>query len=264
MRHNISHFIDTAFHRWWFLFLLLLPQFLPPYASHGYTWTEWPAVNQFVITQPVKSGVEVLFPIFKVIPLLFLTVTLITRQLIPRLFYGYAALVFALVAGLQSISVSERWGIAICTGNLITFMFLSVLWIKEAIRGKHNIPLQKLTSGNIWPLLLAFPAFWFPVHPSTFLPDFNPVYLFTSGAGLSFCLSTPFFLSVLMLTFPNINSVLLACTAFIGLYMGVSNLALEWVIIPQFWWIGVLHVPLVIISAYCLVRVLFVGMDQSR
>jgi hypothetical protein len=38
--------------------------------------------------------------------------------------------------------------------------------------------------------------------------------------------------------------------------MGVSNLALEWVIIPQFWWIGVLHLPLVIISAYSLVRVL--------
>jgi hypothetical protein len=138
------------------------------------------------------------------------------------------------------------------------------LWIKEAIRGKSTIPLQNLTIGNIWPLLLALFAFWFPVHPSTLLPDFNPVYLFTSGAGLSFCLSTPLFLSVLMLIFPDVNRVLLASTAFIGLYMGVSNLVLEWVIIPQYWWIGVLHVPLVIVSGYCLIRVLIIETVQSR
>jgi len=261
VRHQNGQIIRNGFHRWWFLFLLLLPQLLPPYSSHGYAWTEWAAVNQFVITHPIKTEVEVLFPLFKVIPLLLVTQMLFSRRLIPWLFYGYAAIVFALTAGLQSISVSEQWGLAICTGNVVTFLFLSGLWMKEAIRRKHSIPLHNLTIGNLWPLLLALPAFWYPVNPQTLLPEFNPVYLITSGAGLSFCLATPLFLSVVLLAYPNTNNILLACTAFIGLYMGVSNLALEWVIIPQFWWIGVLHIPLVIISAYSLGRVQFMEMD---
>jgi hypothetical protein len=42
----------------------------------------------------------------------------------------------------------------------------------------------------------------------------------------------------------------MAVTAFVGLYMGLGNLLLEFVILPQWWWIGCLHFPLVILSAY--------------
>jgi hypothetical protein len=88
---------------------------------------------------------------------------------------------------------------------MVTFQFLSVLWIKEAIRGKHSIPLHELTIGKLWPLFLALFAFWYPVNPQTLLPEFNPAYLITTGAGLSFCLATPLFLSVLLLAFPDTN-----------------------------------------------------------
>jgi hypothetical protein len=73
MGHELGQFIRNSFHRWWFLFLLLLPQLLPPFSFNGYAWTEWTAVNQFVITHPIKTEVEVLFPFFKVIPLLLVT-----------------------------------------------------------------------------------------------------------------------------------------------------------------------------------------------
>jgi hypothetical protein len=34
--------------------------------------------------------------------------------------------------------------------------------------------------------------------------------------------------------------------------MGLGNFLLEFVIIPSYWWVGILHIPLFVISFYCL------------
>jgi hypothetical protein len=251
---GVSSIRNTA--GWWFLPLLFLPQLIPPYASHGYAIAEWPAVNQYIITHPVKTFLPTLYPFFKIIPLIILTGVFLNKKVAGKLFIGWVALVYVLAAFLQSVSVSSRFGIAICTGNLVIFVFLAVIWAREALRSAEKFSIPRLSLQNFWLLVAAFLAFWYPVNLQTLLPDFNPVYLVTSGAGLSFCLSTPLFLSVFLVKYPFINPPVIACTAFVGFFMGVSNLVLEWVIIPSYWWIGVLHLPLVIISAFSLFRVL--------
>jgi hypothetical protein len=242
--------------RWWFLPLLLLPQLIPPFATQGYRLIDWPAVNQFIITHPVKAIFPAVYPVFKVIPLLLLAGIVFNNKAAARLFLIWVAFDYVLVSLLQSFSISSRYGVAVCTGNLVTFLFLAVIWACEALRPAVLLSIRNQPLRRFWPVILALFAFWYPVNPQTLLPDFNPAYLITSGAGLSFCLSTPLFLSIALIAFPSANKGWIACAAFVGLFMGVSNLVLEWVIIPTYWWIGVLHLPLVLISAYALIHVI--------
>jgi hypothetical protein len=244
--------IALIFRRWWFLGLLFLPQLLPPYASNGYDLTEWGVVNAFIITHPIKIPFSHYFPIFQVIPLVLLVLAFVFKQKVARLLSVYAGIFFLLVAVLQSISVSKLFGTAICTANLVTFGLLGFLWLRDAVHPQNSLNLRKDAVLRYWPLVLALLAFWEPVNPRTLLPDFNPMYLFTSGSGLSFCMATPLYLAILILSFPGVNKTLMAATAFIGFYIGVSNLVLEFVINPTWWWIGFLHFPLVILSVYSL------------
>ncbi len=237
-----------AIRQWWFLPILLLPQLIPPFASQGYRIMEWPAVNQYIITHPVKVDLSAFYPIFKIVPLLLMVGLFSGIKPVSRLFYTWVALVFGLAAILQSVSVSSKLGWAICTGNLVMFLILALLWGKEALKPSVSLTFRQNLIHRWWLLLLALVAFWFPVNPQTMKPDFNPMYMILSGAGLSFCLSTPLFLAILLLASPWVNKTLIACTSFVGLFVGLSNLVLEWLIIPVYWWIGVLHLPLVILS----------------
>lgn len=240
---------------WWFPLPWILLQLVPSYASRGYKPFELPALNQYVITHPIKSEITNYLPFFQLVPLVLLVGLFVFNGKAVRLFTGYATIIYALAGVLQSVSISERWGLAICTGNLLTFSALAVLWLLETIRPQSGLIIRQKGFRHYWPLALAFFAFWGPVNPQTLLPDFNLKYLITSGTGLSFCLTTPLYLVVLNLAYPGVNRILMASLAFVGFYMGIFNLILEFLIIPSYWWIGVLHFPLLILSAWSLYRV---------
>ncbi|NMB55254.1 MAG: hypothetical protein GYA15_11185 [Leptolinea sp.] len=70
-RTSGSQIIFSIIRRWWFLVLLLAPQMLPLYASSGFNLSEWGALNQYVITHPIKSAASWIYPPFQIIPLIF-------------------------------------------------------------------------------------------------------------------------------------------------------------------------------------------------
>lgn len=254
---KLRQIIRAILHDWWFLALWLLPEFLPPYTSRGYSLSDWGNVNVYIITHPIKSVSAELFPVFQSIPLILLTVLFIFGRQASRFFAAYLAVTNLFFAFLQNISISETLGVAVSTGNLVIFLLLAFFWFREALHPQNRLDIRKDNLWKYWPLFLALLAFWRPLNGQVLQPDFNPLYLFTSGAGLSFCLSTPLYLAVLILAFPIVNKTLLASTAFIGLFMVISNLILEFLIIPAYLWIGVLHFPLVILSAYSLFCIIF-------
>jgi hypothetical protein len=237
--------------QWWFLPLLLLPQLILPYSSVGYKLRDWGIVNAYILTHPIKSHLQSFFPIFQIIPLVLLITILFIGNRANRLFSGYVFLSYALSIFLQNFSTGEKYGIAICTANVITFFILAFLWLWDAIHPNHYTE-YKPSKWKYWPLLPALLAFWGPVNPNILTPDFNPIYLLTSGTGLSFCMSTPLYLAILIAHFPHVNKTVFLATGFIGVFMALGNFALEFVIEPSYWWIGVLHLPLFILSCYCL------------
>jgi hypothetical protein len=151
---------------------------------------------------------------------------------------------------LQNVSISDKYGVAICLANIALFLALSSLWIWETVHPQNKFaPLKR---PMIWPILLALVAFWEPINPLTLRPDFNPVYILTSGAGLSFCMATPLYLAILARYFPQVNKPAFLATAFTGVMLSLGNVGLDFVIYPIYWWVGVLHIPLFVISAYSL------------
>jgi len=92
-------------------------------------------------------------------------------------------------------------------------------------------------------------AFWFPVNSQTAAPEFNPVYFVANESMVTSCMLIPVILAVLLLYFPRVNPVTLRVTGFIGIIFGLINVLTWFVLNPGMWWMGVMHLPLLIVSS---------------
>lgn len=249
---EIQETLDSTTRKWWFFLAFLLLQLLPPYASKGYGLFEWPTVNMHIVTHALKLRCAALYPVFKVIPILLVVSVLLFRNKVVKLFGVYTGVSYVLFAFLNSISVTEEYGLGICTANLAMFLFIAALWFWEVVVGKNDFTARKEPVWKYWVVPVALVAFWQPVDSATLMPDFNPLYFLTSGAGLAFCLMTPVYLALLTIYHPRVNLAVLRVTSLAGVIIGLGNMGLP-ILIPTYWWVGVLHIPLLTISGYGLV-----------
>ena len=161
---------------------------------------------------------------------------------------------YLLFAVLQNVSITERYGFGIVTGNFILMLLVAVLWFWEASVNRNNFTLHRFPVIRYWVVPLAFFAFWYPVNPDSMKPDFNLIYLFTNGAGLAFCTMTPVYLGILTLYYPHVNIPSMRVTGLLGIIIGFWNMVVNFLFKPNIlWWNGVLHLPLVFISIYAFV-----------
>ena len=245
--------IKELFNRLWPLALVLFPQIIPPFTSTGYTITDWGMVNAYILTHPIKSFITNYSLIFQLAPIILLVLIFIIGRKISRIFSVYVAICYFIIAFIQSVSITERYGFSVCIANLLSFSILGVMWFYESLFPKNKLEIRKPFGIPYFILIIALIVFWGPVNPNTLLPDFNPKYLFSNNTGLTFCLLTPLILSILILSYPYINRVVFSATSVLGVAIGFGNMILEFIIYPEYyWWIGILHIPLLLISSYCL------------
>ncbi|MHC4751384.1 MAG: hypothetical protein ACYTFW_16115, partial [Planctomycetota bacterium] len=185
--------------RWWFFGLFILLQFVaPPYASKGYKFPqEWGDVTYHALGNAIVHSYSQLYPIFKVIPIILLIGIIIFRNKVARLFSIYVSISYVLFALGQSIAVTEKYGVAICTINIIMFLTVAAFWLWEAVVQQSDFTPRKLPVWRYWIVPLAILAFWAPSYRGR--PDFNPVYLLTNSTGLAFCMMTPVYVGLLSL-----------------------------------------------------------------
>ncbi len=98
-------------------------------------------------------------------------------------------------------------------------------------------------------------AYWSPVEPF----KLDPRYLLIGYFGVSYCFTTPVVLALMALYYPDVNVPVMRLTAFLGLVLGLYNvapplayLALGTYMEEAIWRSTILHLPLLIISAYAL------------
>ncbi len=240
--------------RWWFILIfILMGTVLPPYASKGYEYSKIGEVSGYILGKALIDHVDpLLYPIFKVIPILLIVFIILLGNRITRLFSVYAGITYILFAILQGVAITERYGIGIVTGNVIMLLVVAGFWLWEAKMRKNDFTPRKFSIWNYWVLPLAFLAFWYPTNLETVHPDFNPLYLFTNPVGLAFCMMTPVYLTMLILYYPKVNIATLRVTSLAGIIIGFWNMVVNFTT-PNLWWNGVLHFPLVIISIYGLI-----------
>lgn len=247
--------LERITRKWWFFLLFVLIQFVPPYASKGYNFPQdWSNVIQHALRNPLVYSYSQLYPAFKITPLVLIVLIVILGNKVARLFAVYVSFSYMLFAIGQSIGLSEKYGVAICTINLIMFPTVAGFWLWEAIVMKNNFSPAKPPIWKYWFVPLAFLAFWYPINLRTAMPDFNPVGLFTNIAGAAFCTMTPVYVGLLTLYWPRVNIATLRVTSLVGLIIGLYNMNLNFFVRPSIlWWNGVLHGPLLVISLYGLI-----------
>jgi hypothetical protein len=178
-----------------------------------------------------------------------------------RAIAAYFGVNYLLIAAIQTNAETEAYGFAVQTGALVSAVVLGLLWLWVGWRGKLVASFENVPPWR-WSLLpLALLAFWAPIgmEGTTVVPRFDPLLLLTSvDYGLAFCFVTPVLLFLLILCHPRVSTLALRVTAVNGLIYGMYNLT-HW-FNPDRVWMGVMHLPLLIISAVAL----YVSMSGQR
>ena len=248
--------LERITRKWWFFALFVLMQFtIPPYASKGYKFPEeWGLIVSQALSRAVIYSYPGLFPVFKIIPIILLIGIIIFRNKLRRVFSIYVGISYVLFAFGQGTAITERYGTAVCTITVIMFSIVAAFWAWEVWIAKNDFTPRKLALWRYWVVPPALLAFWYPLNWQTFQPDFNPLYLFTNVAGVTFCMMTPVYVGLLTLRWPKVNIATLRVTSLVGVIIGFYNMLTNFAMRPgRLWWNGVLHIPLLVISLYGLI-----------
>ena len=156
---------------------------------------------------------------------------------------------YFVIAATQTQAVTPNYGFTLLTGALIACVLQGSLWLWAAWKGEVFFSWGAIPAWRWLFLPLALLVFWAPMQlqGEVVLPDFNPLLLLTSpDYSFAYCFVTPVLLFLLMLAYPKVNRFAFRVTALNGLLYGLFNLNL-WSN-PATRWLGVLHLPLLIIS----------------
>lgn len=237
--------------RGWLYLLVILVQFIPPYASKPHGWEETPKVIAITLSNALVFSCPQIYPLFKVLPIVLIALVIAFRSRVARIFDAYVGITYVLFAVLQGVAITDEYGLTVITGNLLMMLIVSTVWFWDVFAQKNDFMPVSRPLWRYWVVPPALLAFWFPLNPETLMPDFNPVYLFTNVAGLTFCMMTPVYISILTLYYPRCNTTTLSVTSLAGTIIGFYNVMWNFIIFPEkLWWNGVLHIPLLTISIY--------------
>jgi hypothetical protein len=231
------------------LALCVIINAIPPYAQEPFA----PQDTQDVILNLLMVSIEPykhLAPVFHIATLFIVLLIAAFRERMGPVLSAYMGLNYFVIALVQTMGTTERYGFVIHSGALITCVLLGIAWLVVAARGELETSYRNAPRLRYALLPLAVLAFWSP-YDAQVKPYFNPLLLLTSpDYGLTFCFTTPVFLFLLVLFYPRANKFAFTITAFNGFLYGLFNMTHFFN--PQLRWMGVLHLPLLIISLYAL------------
>ncbi|MEW9097394.1 MAG: hypothetical protein AB2417_20160 [Clostridiaceae bacterium] len=240
--------------RWWFYILLLgLTFMIPPYSQIKVSPNEISNVISTALRFPLSSSISALFPIAKLLLLCTLIVPFLIGEKAARIVAVYSALSMFLIGIFQSIAVTKEYGFVWIIGNTIIMSLVGVFWIMELIKPRNNFAHNNLNKARLWVLPLMVLAMIFPLNftqTGELIWDFSIKNIMLNESATAYCLVTPTILGILILFFPNINIELFRVSSFVGLIFGILNCTIWFVFSPELYLMGILHLPLLILSLY--------------
>ena len=258
---RISRAMDYLTSRRRFYALLYVLGFLVllPYASKGYFWPEmWDVIKEVVVYNAIIYRlVDLAWPsaLLHALALALVAAVAIWGERAARAFDVYALAVYLMIAVGQGIGFSERYGLVVLTGNVALTLLVAFSWGWECLVGRNRFRREYFAPERLWLVPLAAWAYWSPPEPF----ELDPSYLLIGYFGISYCFTTPVVLTLMALYYPDVNVPVMRLTAFLGLVFGLYNvvpplvyLALGTYIAEALWRGTILHLPLLITSAYAL------------
>ena len=229
--------------KWWFTLLIVLAFFVPSYTTKFFDPAESAKLVIAVLSNALVYSKPILLPIFKIVPIIVFGLLFKYRNKVSRLFSGYVIINFLIVTVFQNMAYTKEYGFAILIGNMIVSLIVAMAWLWETIMDKNSYEKVDINKFKLLIIGLALLSYWYPINMETLNPDFNPLYLLTSEAGLTFCMLVPIYLTVLILIYPNVNYLTLKVTSLVGFIMGILNVVQFFVLNPFLFWFVILHLP---------------------
>jgi hypothetical protein len=242
--------LDAVTKKWWLYLLLLLLFFIPTYASKNFDPRQSIDLIGQVLSDPLIYVFPILMPISKIVTIILIIGVLFFGNKFRRAFNIYVALLYLAIALFQTTAITDNYGMVIISGNMALVLVVAIIWGWEVVAERNDFSPRERPLWKWWVVPLAVISFLAPVDAITMSPDFSPARLLMNEAGLTFCMMTPVVLAVLMMFHPAVNPAVLRVTSFAGVLLGLVNMIVWFVLETWGWWMGVLHIPLVVISIY--------------
>ncbi len=236
----------------WFKVILLAILFTPSYSELPYDPRYTTDLIAAVLSHPVIVDAAFLLPIAKLLLLLSVIVVFTASTRSSRAFFGYYALALAVTGIFQNMAHTQDYGFVWLIGNTVVMLIISVLCAWDAATGKSTFKRKSLNAKRLWVLAPMFLAFLMPYSVNkqgVMGPEFG-LSVLTNEAGVTYCMITPVVIGTMLVFWEGVHKPTLSIISFIGLGFGIMNMLTWFVFQNQNWWMGILHLPLVILSFY--------------
>lgn len=202
---------------------------------------------QDVLMQPWSESVTALLPLAKVVLVAVAILGVAGIGPYPKVVLGYYSAILAIMAVFQNTATLPG-GITLLVGNTLAQLSVAVVCALGLRRVAAEAVLQR---GRLWVLPLMLWAWLYPftVDGGTAVPG-GWTGVLTNGAGVTYCMVTPVIAGTMALRPGAYGRRTRAIVGWLGLIFGVLNMMTWFVISPESWWMGILHLPLLIIATF--------------
>lgn len=239
-------------HTTWFKFFLTVLVILPSYTQIVYDPAKTTDVIAEVLANPLVASIAWILPITKALLLVAVVLPLVSDKFGQRFLLGYYAFILLIIGLMQNMSFTADYGFTWLIGNtLVQFAVLSFC-LTDVLKNKTIISKQNFVKGRLWIVALMLLAFFMPYSVSStdiVYPSFTSRVLFNES-GVTYCMITPVIIGVLLLFSKGVYKPTLSIISYVGFIFGLLNIITWFVMQTENWWMGVLHLPLVILSFY--------------
>jgi hypothetical protein len=246
-----KHFVYSI----WFKLILLIAFFIPSYSQISYDPTDTSNVIISVLSNPAVIKFKFLLPVAKILLISVTASIFLYKKQSSRIFLGYYFLILLIIGIFQNISNTQEYGFVWLIGNTLIMLTVSVFCLYDAIKRKSVFDKIYFQSKRLWIIIPMLFSVLFPytVNEQNIIKPAFGLFLLTNEAGVTYCMITPVILGMMILFSKGIYKPIFSIISFVGLYFGVMNMLTWFILQNQNWWMGVLHLPLFILSIYSLI-----------
>lgn len=237
-----------------FKILLLLLFFTPAYTQIPYDPIYTPEVIASVLSQPLIEHIAFLLPLSKVFLFLIVIAVMINPSRYSRLFFGYYIFLLIIVGIFQNMAVTQDYGFSWLIGNSLVIFIVAGFCLFDFSKRNTIFSRKNFEMKRLWvliPMLLAFLMPYSMNAQGVIEPGFGWT-VFMNESGVTYCMITPVMVGVMILFLKDTYQPTLFIVSFIGFVFGLMNMLTWFVFQAESWWMGVLHLPLMILSSYAL------------
>ncbi len=244
--------------KWWFRVLIFgLFLLIPPYSQLAAPNSTSIDIITRTLADPLAHAIPWLLPVAKVLLVLFgiILPLVVPQQLSGRVLLGYYAAIIVLISIFQNTARTDLFGFTWLIGNTVVQLIVVACCLADLFRNRTILDHASFRRERLWlviPILLALLMPYITDSNSQVVPSLRSI--FVNEAGVTYCMVTPIIIGLLLLFPAGVYKPTLSIVSFVALLFAIVNMLVWFVLDQANWWMGVLHLPLLITGVYGLIE----------